>query len=206
MEESGDHHRNIEIKAKLSNIYEFYDKVEIAKELTGEMQAEIIVQHDVFFKVPNGRLKLRYEVSLIIELMDFQCLNKLINLLQTDKAKLVQYSRDNISGPKLSKFNILEVSDGPLLERMLDESMGILGVLDKTRHLFIYKGRTRIHLDIVKTDEADYYGIEFEVVLKPDEDLELGSEIADELTKAFRLEKEQLLEGSYFEILNEKSA
>jgi len=185
MEEKGDHRRNIEIKAKLANIYEFYDKVEIAKELTGEGQAEIIVQHDVFFKVPNGRLKLRYE---------------------TDKAKLVQYSRDNIAGPKLSKFNILEVSDGPLLERMLDESVGILGVLDKTRHLFIYKGRTRIHLDIVKANDSDYYGIEFEVVLKSDEDVELGNGIADELTKAFRLEKDQMLEGSYFEILNADSA
>lgn len=88
------------------------------------------------------------------------------------------------------------------MERMLDESIGTLGVLDKTRHLFIHEGRTRIHLDIVKTNGADYYGIEFEVTLKPNEELALGNEIADELTKAFKLEKDQLLEGSYFEILN----
>lgn len=58
-----DHRRNIEIKAKLANEKEFKEKVEIAKKLTENQQGEILVQHDVFFKVPNGRLKLRYEVS-----------------------------------------------------------------------------------------------------------------------------------------------
>lgn len=60
---AGDCRRNIEIKAKLADLKEFNEKVEIAKQLTGEKHAEIIVQHDVFFKVPIGRLKLRYEVS-----------------------------------------------------------------------------------------------------------------------------------------------
>lgn len=66
MPDAGDHKRNIEIKAKLANEREFNDKVEIAKQLTGEMKAEIIEQHDVFFKVPIGRLKLRYEVRFSI--------------------------------------------------------------------------------------------------------------------------------------------
>ena len=115
---------------------------------------------------------------------------------------LVQYSRDDVSGPKLSKFNVLQVADGRLLEKMLDESIGILGNLDKTRYLFIHEGRTRIHLDIVKNTGNNYYGMEFEVMMKEDEDLELGNEIAEKLMKSFELKKEQLLEGSYFEILN----
>lgn len=53
--------RNIEIKAKILDAAAFQEKVEIAKKLTGS-DGEKIVQHDVFFKVPNGRLKLRYEV------------------------------------------------------------------------------------------------------------------------------------------------
>lgn len=69
MPEAGDHRRNIEIKAKLADEKAFNEKVEIAKQLTGEKQAEIIVQHDVFFKVPVGRLKLRYEVSLLMIIM-----------------------------------------------------------------------------------------------------------------------------------------
>lgn len=121
---------------------------------------------------------------------------------QGNISKLVQYSRDDVSGPKLSKFNVLEVSDGQLMERMLHESIGTLGVLDKTRHLFLHEGRTRIHLDVVKTSGAAYHGMEFEVMLEANEELALGIQIADELMKAFKLEKDQLLQGSYFEILN----
>lgn len=77
-----------------------------------------------------------------------------------------------------------------------------LGVLDKTRHLFIYEGRTRIHIDEVKNNDSVFYGMEFEVMMKPTEDLEFGNNIAEGLMKAFELKKEQLLQGSYFEILN----
>jgi hypothetical protein len=54
-------------------------------------------------------------------------------MFKDDGAKLVQYSRDDVSGPKLSKFNVLEIADGKLMEKMLDDSVGILGNLDKTR-------------------------------------------------------------------------
>jgi adenylate cyclase class IV len=64
---TGNSKRNIEIKAKLTQ-KEFEEKVEIAKQLTGKTQPEILNQHDVFFKVPNGRLKLRYEVRRKVRL------------------------------------------------------------------------------------------------------------------------------------------
>lgn len=51
--------RNIEIKAQLKDEVDFLEKCEIAFKLTGK-EAEIIKQHDVFFNVTNGRLKLRY--------------------------------------------------------------------------------------------------------------------------------------------------
>lgn len=89
-----DHCRNIEIKAKIADEIEFKRMLEIAKKLTGDQQATKIVQHDVFFNVQNGRLKLRYEEN---------------------KSKLVQYSRaSDVAGPKLSKFNITEIPDGKL--------------------------------------------------------------------------------------------
>lgn len=127
------------------------------------------------------------------------------NFLKDDGAKLVQYSRDDVSGPKLSKFNILEVTNGKLLEQMLDESIGILGALDKTRYLFIHEGRTRIHLDIVKNKGTEFFGMEFEVTLKEEDNLSLGTEIAEKLMKSFKLSDDQLLQGSYFELLNPKS-
>lgn len=91
------------------------------------------------------------------------------------------------------------------MERMLDESIGILGNLDKTRYLFIHEGRTRIHLDIVKNNGSNYYGLEFEVMLKEGEDIELGNEIAENLIESFKLKKDHLSCGSYFEILNASS-
>lgn len=52
--------RNIEIKAKFNTIEEFNEAIEIAKNLTKPDNGEIIEQHDVFFNVNNGRLKIRY--------------------------------------------------------------------------------------------------------------------------------------------------
>lgn len=49
--------KNIEIKAKLADENEFNEKVNIAKKLTGKSEAEVIKQHDVFFKATIGRLK-----------------------------------------------------------------------------------------------------------------------------------------------------
>lgn len=66
--------------------------------------------------------------------------------------------------------------------------------------------KTRIHLDVVKNNGNDFYGMEFEVMMNPEEDLALGNKIADELTAAFKLKSDQLLEGSYFEILNADSS
>jgi adenylate cyclase class IV len=119
---------------------------------------------------------------------------------------LVQYSRPDEKGPKLSKFNVLDLdnSSGQLLEKMLNESNGTLGVLVKTRHLFMYQGRTRIHLDIVKNelDGSDFYGMEYEVCLNENEEPSEGEKVAKFLLNEFQIKDDQLCTKSYFEILN----
>lgn len=45
----------------------------------------------------------------------------------------------------------------------MTDLLGFSGFLDKTRHLFIYEERTRIHIDEVKNGESVFYGMEFEV-------------------------------------------
>lgn len=53
--------RNIEIKAKVKDVKSLIEK---AKELS-KSKGEEIKQHDIFYNIPNGRLKLRiYKVSL----------------------------------------------------------------------------------------------------------------------------------------------
>lgn len=51
--------RNIEIKARIHSEAEFVRRQEIAKKLTNT-DGEIIPQRDIFYKVPNGRLKMRF--------------------------------------------------------------------------------------------------------------------------------------------------
>lgn len=65
---SNDHRRNIEIKAEIKNKEEFERKISIAKKICDEADEinNILNQRDVFFQVPNGRLKMRYEVSGIV--------------------------------------------------------------------------------------------------------------------------------------------
>lgn len=55
--------RNVEIKARVSNLKEMTDKAQVLANDVGT----VIQQEDTFFKVPNGRLKLRkLDVSLLL--------------------------------------------------------------------------------------------------------------------------------------------
>ncbi|XP_061387749.1 uncharacterized protein LOC133322808, partial [Musca vetustissima] len=116
--------RNIEIKARVGSDEEFTRRVEIARKLT-ESDGETIVHRDVFFNSQSGRLKLRY-------------------LQPPAKSQLVYYDRPDVAGPKLSKYNKIEVDEPEVLEKILTLSNGAKGIVAKTRYLFMY-GRTRIH-------------------------------------------------------------
>lgn len=48
-------HKNVEIKAKITN----YDKIMAEVQTLCQSHGELIKQEDTFFNVPNGRLKLR---------------------------------------------------------------------------------------------------------------------------------------------------
>lgn len=57
--------RNIEIKARIPDAEEFQKRICIAKRLTNN-DGQILKQRDVFYKVSNGRLKLRMEVRFTL--------------------------------------------------------------------------------------------------------------------------------------------
>ncbi|ALC49050.1 CG14434 [Drosophila busckii] len=174
--------RNVEIKASIpGGVEEFARRVEIAKQLTGT-NGEIIKQRDVFFNSPRGgRLKLRY-------------------LEAPAPSQLVYYDRPDVAGPKLSKYNKIDVAEPGVLEKILRQSNGTLGVLAKRRLLFIHE-QTRIHMDEV-TDLGFF--MEFEVCLRPEQTLEEGQVIADKLCQIFKIAEADLMTGSYFDALNVK--
>lgn len=189
--------RNIEIKARISKNTDFKDRIQIAKELTST-EGELIKQHDVFFKTTTNRLKLRYlEVANSMKGWNIILIFLQYYFQQPKKSVLINYSRPNVEGPKLSEYDLLEVDNPKLLEKMLSDTVGKLGEVNKTRHLFLYE-HTRIHLD-----EVESLGtfIEFEVVLEPKQTIEEGTVIAEKLMRIFKISQEDLLEGAYMDQL-----
>lgn len=120
-----------------------------------------------------------------------------VNLPQKGNAQLVQYSRPDVTGPKLSQFNVLETEQPQLLHKILETSIGVLGEVKKERFLFLHE-QTRIHLDKV---EGLGQFLEFEVCLRPEDTVEDGQLIADKMMKIFEIEKEDLLAGAYLDEL-----
>lgn len=186
--------RNIEIKARITDGTEFERKVEIAKKLTTTYS--MIEQRDVFFNVTSGRLKLRflkvYAIRVTSSLLIFSFL-----FTQNTKSQLIQYERPDVEGPKLSKFSILQTDEPEKLCQMLEASIGIKGEVVKTRHLFIYN-QTRIHLDAVQGLGTF---LEFEVCLQPDQTIEYGTEIANEMMDIFGIRKDDMIQGAYLDEL-----
>lgn len=108
---------------------------------------------------------------------------------------LVQYHRPDVAGPKLSEFNVLDVSEPLKLDQMLQSSLGILGEVKKARFLFVHE-QTRIHLD--RVDGLGTF-LEFEVCLKPEETIEHGTNVANELRKTFEIDDGDLLAQAYMD-------
>jgi len=165
--------KNIEIKAHAHN---FEQQQQIAEMLSGT-NAQTLIQVDTFFNVESGRLKLR-------EFPDAP-------------AQLIHYNRNNVSGPKLSDYQISETHDGAGLKSILEKSYGIREVVEKQRLLF-FVGRTRLHFDTV---ERLGRFIELEVVLGEEESVEGGKHEAQSLMNKLSIEPQHLIDMAYVDLL-----
>ncbi len=116
----------VELKARVGD-HEFLRKKlsALGAEYTGTFQ-----QSDLYFKVPEGRLKLR-EVE------------------NNGTAELIYYERENIAGPKSDDAFILKVQEPEDLKKILKKILTPLIVIEKVREIYQYQG-TQIHLDTVK--------------------------------------------------------
>ena len=85
-------------------------------------------QIDTYFRVPNGRLKLR-EGNI--------------------ENALIHYNRANQSGPKQSDVTLLKSpNEIATLKKILTDSVGILAVVDKKREIYFIEN-VKFHLDKV---------------------------------------------------------
>jgi Adenylate cyclase, class 2 (thermophilic) len=164
---------NIEIKAHVRA----FDEIRRRAEQLSDTPVEVIPQVDTFFNIAQGRLKLR--------------------VLSEDKGQLIYYIRPDQDGPKRSDYHLSLTSDPDNLKRVLELAYGIRGVVKKTRYLYLVS-QTRVHLDDV---EGLGQFMELEVVLRDGQSDTEGQAIAEGLMAALGVERSDLLEGAYMDLL-----
>jgi len=120
-------HKMVELKARVDD-HDFLRKKlsALGAEYTGTFQ-----QTDLYFVVPEGRLKLR-EVK------------------GNSTAELIYYERENITGPKQDDAFLLRVQESEDLKNILKKILKPLIVIQKVREIYQHQ-ETQIHLDTVKT-------------------------------------------------------
>jgi predicted adenylyl cyclase CyaB len=164
---------NIEIKARVRDFEMIHRRVE----KISDKPCEVIWQEDTFFVTSKGRLKLR--------------------IFAANNGQLIYYERPDREGPKRSDYHISLTSDPENLKRVLELAYGIRGVVRKTRYLYLV-GQTRVHLDDV---EGLGRFMELEVVIREGQSDAQGQAIAEGLMAALGVERSDLLEGAYMDLL-----
>ncbi|KAL2714179.1 uncharacterized protein V1478_016736 [Vespula squamosa] len=168
--------RNIEMKTKINDSNTLINELE---KIT-KSKWIVIEQHDTFFKTKTGRLKLRQ--------------------FKDKTGEIIYYERPNIVGPKLCNYQKIKINAETFesLKNILTISNGIIGVVKKTRRLFMID-QTRIHID-------DVHGLgsflELEVVLKDDQDVSYGEKIAKDMMRQLNIESENLISEAYVDLIN----
>lgn len=119
-------HKMVELKAKVDDL----DVVRRKLTILGAERIGTFRQVDVYFNVPEGRLKLR-------EVQD----NK--------KTELIYYERENIAGPKKDDVFILKVQEAEVFKSLLERLLKTSAIVEKIREIYQYQ-ETQIHLDRVK--------------------------------------------------------
>jgi homotetrameric cytidine deaminase len=161
--------RNVELKATDPDPER---SLRIALDLGAEDRG-VLVQRDTYFRVPEGRLKLREETP--------------------GGAVLIQYARDDRPEARESRYRITPVEDPETLRRSLEEALGTLVVVDKERRLLLWQG-VRIHLDTVRGLGSF---LELEGVAPEDSDLSGEHDRVAQLSEALGLDGSRILADSY---------
>ena len=165
--------KNIELKTK-------YPDLKLAEQKAVELDAKFVwckKQVDSYFKVPNGRLKLREA--------------------EGEATELISYFRDNKYEGRESNYHLLKIKEGKQIKQMLTGTIGLLAVVKKKRKLYIYEN-IRIHLD-----EVEKLGnfLEFEGVIYSSGEITGTKKRLKYLTEYFDIKKKRLVKYSYSDLI-----
>lgn len=166
---------NIEIKTGLEN----RTAVENIAIRLSDTCPETFQQEDTFFACEGARLKLR--------------------VLAPDRGELIRYERSDVAEARRSRYLIAPTSDPHALKEILTKSLGIAGVVKKTRTLYRI-GQTRVHID-----EVEQLGtfLELEVVLQDGQTEGEAKIIAASLMAELGIEKRQLIPHAYVDLIGQ---
>jgi adenylate cyclase, class 2 len=161
--------RNVELKATDP---ERAHTIETCRRL-GARDGGVIRQRDTYFNVRQGGLKLREETP--------------------GRPHLIQFERADEPQQRQSSYRIVAVDDGAVLRDALAAALGVRGVVEKRRHLFLWQD-VRIHLDDVAGLGSF---IELEAVAAPASDLSHEYQLVAQLRDAFGVTDDRLCATGY---------
>ncbi|MBN8685365.1 MAG: class IV adenylate cyclase [Chitinophagales bacterium] len=135
-------------------------------------------QTDTYFKVPNGRLKLR-EGNI--------------------ENNLIFYSRPDQAGPKESVFQLVKVEDAAGLKKALTSANGIKIIVEKKREIY-FIANVKFHIDEVP-GLGSFVEIEAGNITAPLLGAAELKQQCDDYLDAFGIREEDLVEVSYSDLL-----
>jgi predicted adenylyl cyclase CyaB len=165
--------RNIELKVRLRDPEAARRTAQgVATQRLGTQR-----QVDTYFHCHQGRLKLRQ--------------------IDGEAAQLVWYVRRDLAGPKRSDYMLVPVADAQMLKVALSAALGVRGVVEKRREIFLVEN-VRIHLDEV-VGLGSF--LEFEAVLSSEVGEPQGQAQVDALAERFGVIGGDLVGESYIDLL-----
>lgn len=166
--------KNFEIKTKISDYEKF-------KKLSLNFSKKILhfteEQEDIYYKIKEGRLKLR--------------------IINQTKGNLIFYRRSNKTTKRVSKYIISETNNPESLKLILQNTLPVLITVRKKREIFIHKN-IRIHLDKV-VGLGNY--LEFEIIFNS---FANARKQMEDLISYFDLNEDNFIKVSYSDLLIKK--
>jgi predicted adenylyl cyclase CyaB len=170
---------NIEIKAYCSNP----EQAENYLLQEGARFAGLDTQEDIYFHVPEGRLKLRRGPI---------------------ENNLIFYRRTNQEGPKASEFILHPVQDSSSLQTLLTQALGVKVIVRKNRKIF-YLHHTKFHIDEVP-GLGHFVEIEVSNLHHPHlEETQMQNDCREYMS-ALGIKEEDLVAVSYSDMLLEQAS
>lgn len=149
---------------------------QIAAIAIGYLPQGLLRQHDTFFKIASGSLKLREEEG---------------------RAYLVGYLRSDDGALQSSEYELVVVHDAVAMKRLLAGTLGVLAEMRKQRTVLVHDN-LRLHLDQV--EGLGNYG-EIKAAINEGDDPEAARVAVERTLAGLGVERAALIADSYCELI-----